>query len=53
MFFVGYGQDEFGYRFYDFINKKLIRSRDAVFMENQTIQDIDKLRNQCLNTLII
>lgn len=40
--FLGYGQDEFGYRFYDPIAKKLIRSRDAVFMEDQTIEDIDK-----------
>jgi len=41
--FIGYGQDEFGYRFYDPIDKKLIRSRDAVFFEDQTIEDIDKV----------
>ncbi|CAN1245512.1 Retrovirus-related Pol polyprotein from transposon TNT 1-94 [Linum grandiflorum] len=40
--FIGYGQDEFGYRFFDPIQKKLIRSRDAVFMENETIEDIQK-----------
>ena len=40
--FIGYGQDEFGYRFYDPVDKKLIRSRDAVFFEYQTIEDIDK-----------
>ena len=40
--FIGYGQDEFGYRFYDPIDKKLIRSRDVVFFEDQTIEDIDK-----------
>lgn len=40
--FVGYGQDEFGYRFYDPVQKKLIRSRDAVFVEDQTIKDIEK-----------
>ena len=28
---IGYGQDEFGYRFYDPIDKKLIRSCDVVF----------------------
>ncbi|KAL5842405.1 hypothetical protein ACOSQ3_013008 [Xanthoceras sorbifolium] len=40
--FVGYGQDQFGYRFYDPVHKKLVRSRDAVFVEDQTIEDIDK-----------
>lgn len=40
--FVGYGQDEFGYRFYDPVQKKLIRSRDAVFVEDQSIKDIEK-----------
>ena len=40
--FIGYGQDELGYRFYDSIQKKLIRSRDAVFVEDQTIEDIEK-----------
>ncbi|CAL1361048.1 unnamed protein product [Linum trigynum] len=32
--------DEFGYRFFDPIQKKLIRSRDAVFIENETIEDV-------------
>ena len=41
--FIGYGLDEFGYRFYDPILKKVIRSRDVVFMENQNITDIDKM----------
>ena len=40
--FIGYGQDEFGYRFYDPVGKKLLRSRDVVFIEDQTIKDIDK-----------
>ena len=38
--FIGYGLDEFGYGLYDPIEKKL--SRDIIFMENQTIEDIDK-----------
>ena len=41
--FLGYGQDEFGYRLYDPIEKKLVRSRDVVFVEDQTIDDIDKV----------
>ncbi|WKA08799.1 hypothetical protein VitviT2T_026489 [Vitis vinifera] len=40
--FIGYGQDELGYRFYDPVQKKLVRSRDVVFMEDHTIQDIEK-----------
>ena len=42
-FFIGYGQDDFGYKCYDPLGKKLIRSRDVVLMENQTIEDIDKV----------
>ena len=33
--FIGYGQDEFGYHFYHPVDKKLIRSRDVVFFEDQ------------------
>ena len=40
--FLGYGQDEFGYRFYDPMEKKLVKSRYVVFMEDQTIRDILK-----------
>jgi len=41
--FIGYGEDGFGYRFYDPIEKKLVRSRDVQFMKDQTIEDIDKV----------
>lgn len=41
--FIGYGQDEFGYKLYDPIGKRLIRSHDVVFMKDQTIEDIDKM----------
>ncbi|KAF2318902.1 hypothetical protein GH714_011547 [Hevea brasiliensis] len=40
--FIGYGQDEFGYRCYDPVEKKLVRSRGVIFVEDQTIKDIDK-----------
>ncbi|KAI4338352.1 hypothetical protein L6164_016691 [Bauhinia variegata] len=40
--FIGYGHDDFGHRFYDPVEKKLVRSRDAIFMEDQSIKDIDK-----------
>ena len=32
--FIGYGHDEFDYRFYDPIKKKLVRSRDAIFVKD-------------------
>jgi hypothetical protein len=41
--FIGYGQDEFGYKLYDPLGNKLTRSRDVVFMEDQIIEDIDKV----------
>ena len=40
--FLGYGLDEFGYRLYDPVGKKIVRSRDVVFVEDQTIEDIEK-----------
>lgn len=44
--FLGYGQDEFGYRFYDLVQKKLVRSRDVIFIEDQIVQDIEKLKEE-------
>jgi len=41
--FIGYGENEFGYGFYDPVGKKLVRSRDVKFMEDQTIEDINKM----------
>ena len=41
--FIGYGQDEFGYKFFDPDERKSIRSCDVKFMEDQTIEDIDKI----------
>jgi len=38
--FIGYGHDEFGYRFYDPVEKRLVRSRDVTFVEDQTVKDI-------------
>ena len=36
---MGYGHEEFGYRLYLPEEKKVIRSRDVVFLEDQTLQD--------------
>lgn len=32
--FVSFGGDEFGYRLWDPVNRKIIRSRDVVFHED-------------------
>ena len=37
--YLGYDKDEFSYWLWDLINKKVIRSRDIVFMEENTIAD--------------
>ena len=41
--FIGYGEDEFCYKFYDPVEKKLVRSCDVQFMKDQTIEDINKV----------
>ena len=40
--FVGYGKEEFGYRFFGPVEKKLVRSHNVVFFEDQTLEDLDK-----------
>ena len=37
--FVGYVGDEFGYRFWDYENRKIIRSRDVIFNEKVMYKD--------------
>ena len=37
--FLGYNDGEFGYRLWNLVEKKMIRSRDIVFMEEKTIID--------------
>ncbi|RDX85562.1 hypothetical protein CR513_33229, partial [Mucuna pruriens] len=46
--FIGYGHDEYGYKMYDFVEKKLVRSNDVQFMEDQAIEDIDKVKKSTL-----
>ncbi|KAK3024744.1 hypothetical protein RJ639_044681 [Escallonia herrerae] len=40
--FLGYGDAEFGYRLWDPEKKKLVRSRDVVFHDNENITNFDK-----------
>ena len=39
--FIGYGEDEFGYRLWDSENKKMVRSRDVIFNERVMYKDKD------------
>ena len=39
---LSYGDDKFGYKLYDPIAKKTLRSRDVKFIEDQNIKDFDK-----------
>ena len=40
---MGYGHEEFGYRLWDLVTKKIVRSRDVVFLEDQLVSDDDKV----------
>jgi len=40
--YLGSPKDEFGYRLWDSLNKKIVRSQDVVFFEDQTIKDLKK-----------
>lgn len=37
--FIGYGSDDMGYRFWDELTKKVVRSRDVTFNENAVYKD--------------
>ncbi|CAN0846213.1 Retrovirus-related Pol polyprotein from transposon TNT 1-94 [Linum grandiflorum] len=39
--FMGYGREEFGYRLWDPIARKIIRSRDVIFLEAETSEDVE------------
>ena len=41
--FLGYGHEEFGYRLWDPLSRKIFRSRDTVFLEDQLVDDGDKV----------
>lgn len=44
--FIGYGQDEFGYRLYDPVKRNLMRSRDVMFIEDQTVDNLTRRRKR-------
>jgi len=39
---LGHPDERFGYRLWDPVNKKIVRSQDVVFFEDETIEDIVK-----------
>ncbi|WVZ00881.1 hypothetical protein V8G54_026950 [Vigna mungo] len=49
--YLGSPRDEFGFRLWDPANRKIIRSRDVVFFEDQTIQDIKKVEKPTLKPI--
>ena len=44
--FIGYGDEEFDYKFWDPEMRKVIRSRDVVFHEDQTMKYSNKEEQQ-------
>ena len=40
--YLGSPRDELGFKLWDPINKKIVRSRDVVFFEDHTIHDIQR-----------
>ncbi|WVY90442.1 hypothetical protein V8G54_035956 [Vigna mungo] len=49
--YLGSPRDEFGFRLWDPANRKIVRSRDMVFFEDQTIQDIKKVEKPTLKLI--
>ena len=41
--FLGYGHEEFGYRLWDPSSRKIVRSRDVMFLKDQLVDDSDKV----------
>ncbi|RVW77417.1 Retrovirus-related Pol polyprotein from transposon TNT 1-94 [Vitis vinifera] len=58
-FFIGYGDEKFGYRFWDEQNKKIIKSRNVIFNEQvmykdkstvvSDVTDIDQKKSEFVN----
>jgi hypothetical protein len=44
--FLGYGGDQFGYKLFDPIARKVVRNCDFVYVEDQTIVDIVKTKEK-------
>lgn len=42
--FLGYNMDDFNYRLYDLINKKLVIRQEILFIKDQTTHDVKKIQ---------
>ncbi|GAA0170797.1 transmembrane signal receptor [Lithospermum erythrorhizon] len=40
--YLNYGDEKFGYKLYDPLSRRSLKSRDVVFLEDQTIKDFEK-----------
>ena len=50
--FLGSEDDEFGYRLWDRKEKKIVRGRDVIFFEDQTIEDFEQKEKTQSTTFI-
>ena len=50
--FLGYGHEKFGYRLWDPLSRKIVRSKDVVFLEDQRVADGDKVEKASSSTEI-
>ena len=41
--FIRYGDDEFDYRLWDSEKQKIVKSKDVIFHEHETIEDMEKM----------
>ena len=55
-FFIGYGDEKFGYRFWDEQNRKIIRNRNVIFNErvmykdrSTVVSEIDQKKSEFVN----
>ena len=49
---MGYDHEEFGYRLWDPMTKKIVRSRDVIFLKDQVTRDNDKTEEASSSTEI-
>ena len=50
--FLGYGYEEFGYMLWDPMSRKIVKSRDVVLLEDQLVDDGDKVEKASFSTEI-
>ncbi|KAK3005481.1 hypothetical protein RJ639_017255 [Escallonia herrerae] len=51
--FIGYGDDEFGYKLWDLERKKIIRSRDMVFYAHEIATDLRSANPEVVEDVLL